>query len=163
MFCVEAHVTCHIVICVVICRPELQLKADVLGTLDTPQHTATLLAMLRLAQQLAVAEAVQQRLLGADTAKAKEAVAGQPTIATLQPHALVMLRVMRTAALSATQQRLQQPQQVPPSLLQQLLVLRTDQLHQQHNGRHFVLGRASSYIQVTRRVSAVQPYDQCGS
>jgi hypothetical protein len=145
---------CHYPFCR---RPELQLKnVDALSTLDTPQHTATLLSMLRFAQQLAVAEATQQQLLQAATATAaKDSVACQSTIASLQPHALVMLRVMRGAALAAEQQaqqqqQQQQQQQVPAAMLQQLLVLRTEYLYQQRHGRHFMFGPVSTCIQVRR-------------
>jgi hypothetical protein len=136
------------------CREELQLKQDILGTLDTPEHTATLLSMLRLAQQLAVAEAVQQQLLQANTAADKEPLAGQPTIAALQPPALVLLRIMRMSALTAAKAAAgqQQQQHVPAEMLQQLLVLRMEQLHQQQ-ARHFMWGPATC-IQVSSSSSS---------
>jgi hypothetical protein len=84
-----------------------------------------------------------------------------------------MLRVMRGAALAAeqqAQQQQQQQQQVPAEMLQQLLVLRTEYLYQQHHGRHFMLGPVSTCIQVSNRFgedmafctkNIIQPVSTC--
>jgi hypothetical protein len=142
------------------CSEEQQLAVDHLSSLDTPQHSATLLSMLRLAQQLAVAEAVQQQLqqqqwegAAKDKPAAAAALVGQPTLASLQPPALVLLRIMRKSAAAAAaagqQQQQQQQQQVPLQMLQQLKLLQREQLNQRI-GKHFMLGPVSTCIQVGR-------------
>ncbi|WIA41584.1 hypothetical protein OEZ86_008947 [Tetradesmus obliquus] len=130
-------------------KEELQLSEDFLGKLDTPEHTATLLSMLRLAQQLAVAEAVQQQQQQqARSAADKEALAGQPTIAALQPPALVLLRIMRTSAAAAATAGQQQQQRVPPEMMKQLALLQMEQGGQQQR-RHLMWGPVMASVTVS--------------
>ncbi|KAF8071336.1 abcC3 [Scenedesmus sp. PABB004] len=80
-------------------------EGALVGRLDTPVHTATLLSMLKLAQQLAVAEAAaeqqQQRQQGLQPG-AQALLQQVAALQLLQPPALAQLRLARAALHVAT-------------------------------------------------------------